>query len=251
MFDFSKTDAAKESNYMRPGVHRVKIADVKAGEFPQSKLPYLGITFENAEGVKIEEKFVLKAKDPDSKSNPLSRLQYLHEAWSGKLLDKAFKSIAEMEAYFKKVFVNAKAGTRNLIVGGEINGKVVYGRLPFTGFLVADGEIDLGEFEEGSDEWKKYVKKSTRTTEASGKKGGLLNDADDDDDDTDDLPFDEDDNDDDVQEEAPKNTKKAGAAKDSKPAAKAAGSKGSSATKAPKKKEEEAADDDDADDMPW
>ncbi len=247
-FDFSNTQAAKESNYLRPGVHKVKVSKVEAGAFDKSDVPYLAFTFEDQSGTQLTEKFVLKTKDPNSKTNPLARLQYLHEAWSGKLLDKAFKSVEEMEAYFTKVFVSSKAGARLLIVGGEINGKIVYGRVPYTGFLVTNDELEIGEFEEGSDEWKKYVKKSTRTTEATGKKGGLLNDDEDADDD-DDLPFgDADDEDEDKEEK--KSDKKA----DKKAPAKTDKNDKKSTKPAPKKaaKEEDADDEDDADeDSPW
>lgn len=170
MFDFKSTEAAQETSYLKPGVYSVKITDVKAGEFPQKKSPYLGVTFTTAEGLSITEKFPLSEK-------ALARLQYLHEAWTNKKLDKVFKSVEEVEAYFAKTFVNPKAGVRNLVVGGEVNGKVVYGNLPYTGFIVGDdSDLELGEFEEGDDNWKKYVKKSNFVSESSGKTNGILND---------------------------------------------------------------------------
>lgn len=172
MFDFKSTEAAQETSYLKPGVYPVKITEVKAGEFSQKKSPYLGVTFTTDEGLSITEKFPLSEK-------ALPRLQYLHEAWTNKKLDKVFKSIEEVETYFAKTFVNPKAGTRNLVVGGEVNGQTVYGNLPYTGFIVGkDSDLELGEFEEGDDNWKRYVKKSTRTSETSGKAGGILNDAD-------------------------------------------------------------------------
>ena len=109
----------------------------------------------------------------------MSRLQYLHEAWTNKKLAKVFKSAEEIEKYFKTAFVNPKAGTRNIVIGGEVVGKNTYASLPFTNFIVSDdSNLDEGEFTEGDDNWKKYVKKSNRTTEASGKKNGILNEND-------------------------------------------------------------------------
>ena len=173
MFDFKSTEAAQETSYLKPGVYSVKVTEVKAGEFPQKKSPYLGVTFTTDEGLTIQEKFPLSEK-------ALPRLQYFHEAWTGKKLDKVFKSVAEVEAYFTKTFVNPKAGTRNLVVGGEVNGKVVYGNLPYTGFIAGDdSDLELGEFTEGDENWKKYVKKSNRTSESSGKGNGILNDDED------------------------------------------------------------------------
>lgn len=196
-FDFTKTEAAAEISFLKPGVYAMKISEVKLGTFSKGS-PYLGFTFETEQGLKLEEKMGYSSEK--AKEVFMSRLQYLHEAWSGKKLDKVFKSIEEIEAYFKKVFVSPKAGTRNIIIGGEVLGTKIYGSLPFTNFIVPDdSDLELGEFTEGDDNWKKYVKKSNRTTEASGKKGGILNeDADDspgsdgkDDaaDDTDDVPW--------------------------------------------------------------
>lgn len=173
MFDFQSTEAAQETSYLKPGVYAVKITEVKAGEFPQKKSPYLGVTFTTAEGLSITEKFPLSEK-------ALGRLQYLHEAWTNKKLDKVFKSVEEVETYFAKTFVNKKAGARNLVVGGEINGKVTYGSIPYTGFIAGDdSDLELGEFEEGGDNWKKYVRKSNRPTETTGRTSGILNNDDD------------------------------------------------------------------------
>lgn len=174
-FDFSNAESAKEVSYLKPGVYAMKITEVKLDKFPKGS-PFLGITFETADGLKLTEKMGFSTEK--ALEVFISRLQYLHEAWTGKKLDKVLKSVEEVEAYFKKTFVNPKAGTRNIIVGGEVNGKNVYAALPFTNFITTD--LDEGEFTEGSDEWKKYVKASNRKSEASGKKNGILNeDADD------------------------------------------------------------------------
>lgn len=177
-FDFSKAEAAKEVSYLKPGVYQMKITEVKLDKFPKGS-PFLGITFETADGLKLTEKMGFSTEK--ALEVFISRLQYLHEAWTGKKLDKVLKSVEEVEAYFKKTFVNPKAGTRAIIVGGEVNGKNVYGALPFTNFIVGeDSNLEEGEFAEGSDEWKKYVKASNRKSEASGKANGILNeDADD------------------------------------------------------------------------
>lgn len=180
-FNFKGVEAAKPSSYLKPGRYRTRVSDVKDGAFDKSGIPYVEVTFTTQDGLSISEKFVLKSKDPNPKFNPISRLVYLHEAWLGSSIDQDFKSPAEVAAYFKKVLVTKKAGVKTLIVGGEINGKIVYGRIPLAGFIDDSADAVLGEFEEGGDEWNKFVRKSNRTTEATGKKGGLLNDDDDDD----------------------------------------------------------------------
>jgi hypothetical protein len=173
-FDFKSAEAAKEMSFLKPGIYAMKITEVKIDKFPKGA-PYLGITFENADGLKLTEKMGYSSEKAVEVF--VSRLQYLHEAWTGKKLDKILKSPEEVEAYFAKTFVNPKAGTRNIVVGGEINGKNIYAALPFTNFITKDAET---EFEEGSEEWKKFVKISNRKSEASGQKNGVLNEKDED-----------------------------------------------------------------------
>jgi hypothetical protein len=177
MFDFKNTEAAKENSFLKPGVYTMKIKEVKLDKFPKGK-PFLGFTFETETGLTLVEKMGFDPSDPKAKQNEifLSRLQYLHEAWTNKKLDKVFKKPEEVESYFTKSFVNPKAGTRNIIVGGEINGKNTYAALPFTAFIVGDDStLEVGEFAENDENWKKYVKKSNKTTAASGKGNGILN----------------------------------------------------------------------------
>lgn len=172
-FNFKDAEAAKEVSYLKPGVYAMKITEVKIDKFPKGS-PYLGITFETVDGLKLTEKMGYSTEK--ALEVFISRLQYLHEAWTGKKLDKVLKSVEEVEAYFKKTFVNPKAGTRNIVVGGEVNGKNTYAALPFTNFIAtAESGLEEGEFAEGSEEWKKYVKVSNRKSEASGKKNGILN----------------------------------------------------------------------------
>ena len=232
-FNFKGVEAAKAGSYLKPGYYRTKVSDVESGEFEQSGIPYMAVTFTTQDGLSITEKFTLKTKDPKSKFNPLSRLQYLHEAWLGTELDADFKSVEAVAEYFKKALVNKKAGVKTIVVGGEINGKVTYGRIPLTDFVITE-DVTLGAFDEDSEEWKQFVKKSTRTTEASGKKGGLLNSDDDDD-----FGGDDDDN-----ETVPPAKKKAGAAK---PTAKAGGAKKAAA----KEEAEDDASADEGDGFDW
>ena len=249
-FNFKGVEAAKASSYLKPGYYRTRVTDVKSGAFEKSGIPYVEITFTTQDKLNISEKFVLKSKEPNPKFNPISRLVYLHEAWLGSAIDQDFKSPADVATYFKKALVNKSAGVKTIAVGGEKVGKIVYGRIPLTGFVVpAETEVTLGEFEEGSDEWKQFVRASNRTTEATGKKGGLLNDDTDDDDD-----FGDDEDEDAFEEEKPKAKAKAAPAKE-----KAAAPAKAKAKAAPKKEEvKEEAEEDDAtedaggdDDFEW
>ncbi len=176
-FDFSTAEAAKETSYLKPGVYEMKVTEVKLDKFPKGA-DYLGITFETEDGLKFTEKMGFSSDK--AKEVFLSRLQYLHLGWFNKKLDKVFKTPKEIEAYFAKYLTGPKAGARKIIIGGEISGKNIYGSLPFTNFIVPDdADLELGEFTEGDENWKKYVKKSSRTSEATGKANGVLNDDDD------------------------------------------------------------------------
>lgn len=242
-FNFKGVESAKAGSYLKPGYYRVRVTEVESGEF-DSGIPYVAITFSTKENLSITEKFTLKTKDPNSKFNPLSRLQYLHEAWLGTELDAEFKTLKDVAVYFKKALVNKTAGVKTLLIGGEINGKITYGRIPLTDFI-KDGEVELGEFAEDSDEYKQHVKKSTRTTEASGKKGGILNGGDDDDD------FADDDDDDD-DEETPAPAKSAAKKSTDKKATDKAPAKPAKAAKATAKESDANSEDDkDGEDFDW
>lgn len=176
MFNFSSTESAKGLSYITPGVYPLKPTKVELGKFPNKGTSYLGVTFENEEGQSLTEKFVLTEK-------AIGRLQYLHESMFGKKLDKDFDSEAAVEKYFRKALTGREI-VKNFIVGGEIaqDGNV-YAVLGYTNFIDVEEELEVGEFEEGSAEYKKYVKRRTGNGEVSDKaSNGLLNSEDDEDD---------------------------------------------------------------------
>lgn len=174
MFNFKETEAAKGVSFLTPGVWPLKPVKVELGKFPQKQTPYLGITFSNEEGTEYTEKFVLSEK-------ALGRLQYLHEAFFGKKCTQNFSSEEELMKYFKK-YLTGKEVVKNFIIGGEISNGTVYATLPYTNFIVTDEmELEPGEFEEGSDLWKKFVKKRINTSGGEvAQENGLLNSDDDD-----------------------------------------------------------------------
>ncbi len=172
-FNFSTTESAKATPFIKPGRYKFNIKEVKLAKSKSSNTEFLTFTFENTDGQALTENFMLTEK-------ALGRLQYLHEAWTGKKLNKNFATTKEVADYFAKIFVSPKAGSRILQVNGKQVDGNVYGELPYTEFILPE-DTELGEFEEGSKEWKDFVKKATATkNESSGKKGGVLNDDDDD-----------------------------------------------------------------------
>lgn len=168
-FKFSKVEAATESAYLKPGVYKCKVSEVKLGSSKTKGTPSLDVTFTTENDLSITENFYLS-------EGALGRIQYLYQAWAGKKLDKDFESAEEVAAFFKKTFTS-KAPAKLLIVGGEIDGTKVYARLPFTNFVTDD--LEEGEFEEGDENYKKHVKVKNVQTAATGKKNGILNDSDD------------------------------------------------------------------------
>jgi hypothetical protein len=92
-FNFKDAEAAKEVSYLKPGVYTMKITEVKLDKFPKGS-PYLGITFETVDGLKLTEKMGFSTEK--ALEVFISRLQYLHEAWTGKKLDKVLKSVEEV-----------------------------------------------------------------------------------------------------------------------------------------------------------
>ena len=222
-FKFSNTKAATANQYLNPGIYKLKVTEVTKDKFSQKGTPYLGIKFENEEGLSFVEKFSFGSDK--SAEVALSRLQYIHVGFFGKECVKDFSNLDEVVTYFRKALLEGKKTiVKTIIVGGNESGSNVFACLPYAGFIL-EGEdaenAELGEFDPGSKEYKKVVKKNTQVSEVSDKKNGILNDDDDDE----------------------IGAKKNGA----KTAAPVAGKK---TTKIAEVEEDAAADDDDAD-MPW
>jgi hypothetical protein len=156
-FDFSKVEVAKSSQYVRPGMWKMSVTDVELVT-PENKNPCLNITFSKSDGASFRDRFFITPK-------ALSRLQYLHEAWFGKKLEKAFTSVEQLGEYFKKA-LTTKSKEMPMIVGGEENAEGrVYARLPFTGFVVTNEDLfEEGEFEKGTARYNEVVKRSEMTT---------------------------------------------------------------------------------------
>lgn len=175
MFDFSKTKAATANNYLNPGIYRLRPTEVKLDKFAKGS-EYIGIKFETEDGQSFIEKFNFGTE----KGNKVSaeRLQYLHEGFFGKSLTKNFTSTKEIADYFSK-YLTTKPIVKTIVVGGRDDGKNVYACLPYAGFFVdEDSDVELGEFESGSAQYKKVVRKDEKTSEVAGRANGLLNDTD-------------------------------------------------------------------------
>lgn len=174
-YKFGDVPAAESSSFIQPGYYRMKPIDVKFGKLANEKeSKYLGVKFSTADGEEYEEKFFLS-------EGALPRLQYLHQAYFNKLLAKEFKSDKELETYFKKALTGgSKPLTHLMLLGGNVDGDKVYAQFPFSGFIVPkeeEGNVEEGAFEEGDENWKKFVKKSgKKSSTVVDKKNGKVND---------------------------------------------------------------------------
>lgn len=152
--DFSNVEVAKGSEYLEPGMYRLKVdADNVKVETPENKTPYLSVKLVSENGSSITEKFFLTAK-------ALPRLQYLHKGWFGKELSRTFTNFIEVGNYFKAA-LTSKIVTRPVITGGKVtpDGKF-YSSLPYTDFILPDGikDFEEGPFEKDSERYKRVVR---------------------------------------------------------------------------------------------
>ena len=150
--NFGNVPTATSSSYLEPGMYRLKVDETGTKVVTaQGKTSYLAVKFMSESGAALTEKFFLTAK-------ALSRLQYLHEAWFGKKLDKSFKTYEDVGEYFRKA-LTMKIVARPMITGGKFtaDGKF-YAGLPYTGFVVADeSKFEEGVFETDSARYKNVV----------------------------------------------------------------------------------------------
>jgi hypothetical protein len=150
--DFGSVDAATMPEFLEPGMYRLKVdKDNCKLVSVDGKTPYLSVKFVSEKGGSVVEKFFLTAK-------ALPRLQYLHEAWFSKRLDKAFKSMIEVGTYFVAA-LTSKIVTRPMVTGGKLtaDGKF-YSGLPYTGFVVTDESLfEEGPFDRDSIRYKNAV----------------------------------------------------------------------------------------------
>lgn len=153
VIDFGRVDAASESTYLEPGMYRLKVDKERTTLFtPEGKTPYLAVKFVDQNGGGVNEKFFLTAK-------AMPRLQYLHEAWFNKKLDRKFTSFLEVGEYFKAA-LTAKIVSRPMVVGGKTtpDGKFFSG-LPYTGFVIIDESLfEEGPFDKDSEQYRRVVK---------------------------------------------------------------------------------------------
>lgn len=149
--NFGAIPTATSSSYLEPGMYRLKVDPTNTKVFtPQGKTPYLSVKFIDDKGGSLTEKFFITAK-------ALPRLQYLHEAWFGKKLDKSFKTYEDIGEYFRQA-LTMKIVSRPMLTGGRITAdKKFYAGLPYTGFVVDEANFEEGPLDPNSARYKNVV----------------------------------------------------------------------------------------------
>lgn len=171
--NFGNVPTATSSSYLEPGMYRLKVDPTNTKVYtPQGKTPYLSIKFVDEKGGSITEKFFLTAK-------ALPRLQYLHEAFFGRKLDKSFKTYEDIGEYYRQA-VTAKLVSRPMITGGKITAdKKFYSGLPYTGFVVDEANFEEGPFDTESARYKNVVQIEKPNPAVVNNNSAILPEADD------------------------------------------------------------------------
>jgi hypothetical protein len=169
VIDFNGVESASEASYLEPGMYRLKIdAENTKVVTAEGKTPYLAVRFYSEKNGSVNEKFFLTAK-------ALPRLQYLHEAWFNKKLDRKFTSFIAVGEYFKAA-LTSKIVARPMVVGGKItpDGKF-YSGLPYTGFVVIEEALfEEGAFDKDSEQYKRVVKLEKPNPAVAGTNAAIL-----------------------------------------------------------------------------
>lgn len=162
--NFNEVPSAANAEFVRPGVYefRVKSASFEKPEGKKKdgtdKSTFVRVVFENvSNGATFNESFYITP-------GALPRLQYLHEAWFDKKLDKSFENYEQVGAYFEKVFnaEGSKKFQRFMLIGGEeqSDGRV-YAKIGYAGFVIPESKSPVAQtFEPGSAEYIMNVKKN-------------------------------------------------------------------------------------------
>ena len=164
-FDFSGVAVPEKSEYLKPGLYWLQIAEAKF-EKPEGmsqagklKSPYIETVWKGKSG-QLTEKFYVSPSE-----GLMKRLQYLHFATTGKELTKAFKSIDEVGKYFVTLLNDSRITSKQfatVVSGKEANNNKIYSCLGYVHFIV---DADLAKksgfeetvFEVGSDNYNNHI----------------------------------------------------------------------------------------------
>lgn len=149
--NFNGVSVAENTPLVRvhPGFRSLFFGKCEAIASTQKGTPGLQFILNDGNGGSFKTDFWLSA-------GALPRLQYLHKALFGGLLEKAMTP-SELADYFNKNINQKKA--YGVIVGGKNVGDKVYCELPYTNFIADEGTA-FEDRDFTSDEEKRYIRTS-------------------------------------------------------------------------------------------
>lgn len=168
--DFTGVDPAEGNalgggKYLMPGMYWITPVDVTFITSSKKGTPGMEMTFKATSSNPQYDGKLAKAKFWLTAGN-MPRINYLHKAFYGKLIEKKFTSWEELVKYFSAL-INSKAGAaikKPIVVGGSLSddGTKIYSDLPYTGFLVTENEFEEGHFEPNGELFTRVLSSNTK-----------------------------------------------------------------------------------------
>lgn len=161
--DFSGVEPAESGSgsYLRPGIYHVKPSAVELVE-REGGTAAIKVTFtavdEEYDGQVVEEKFFLSQK-------ALPRLQYLHKGYLGFNLENKSITFQKLADYLSQKLLTKPKTLLIAVEGKEGKEGKIYGQLPYTGFILEEGEV--GAYEIGSPAYIKSIRKDRNPSTSS------------------------------------------------------------------------------------
>lgn len=167
--DFSKVDVAEGKSYVRPGYYVLaptKVVLVEEGV----KTPYIAITFSGESGEMTDKFYLTESAFP--------KIQYLHNAYFGKKIDKAFTDFKQLTAYMEKVLTTKTLSRMMCVAGSQGSNGKIYTNLPWSNFIIPETmKVEEGAFKEDSFEYRQNVKLTSITNPSTESDSTILPDS--------------------------------------------------------------------------
>lgn len=169
MIDFTGVAPAEGNalggKYLKPGMYWLTPTEATYLTSSKKGTPGMEVTFKctsknDAYDGKIAKcKFWLTA-------NNMPRINYLHQSFYGKLIEKKFNSWEELVKYFQAIFESPKGQTikKPTVVAGSLSddGTKLYSDMPYSGYLVAEQDFEEGEFAINGELFKSVMTSKTK-----------------------------------------------------------------------------------------
>lgn len=153
------------SKFLKPGMYW--LTPVEATYLTSSKkgTPGMEVTFKCSSKNDAYNEKIAKCKFWLS-ANTMPRINYLHQSFYGKLIEKKFNSWEELVKYFQAIFESeqGKKIKKPTVVAGSLSddGTKIYSDMPYSGYLVAEQDFEEGEFAINGELFKSVMTSKTK-----------------------------------------------------------------------------------------